>query len=319
MTDTSLRSRVDAALRGAGIAASVPARVSRVLGADAVELLGRLSTQQLAPLESGRSVTTLLLSPMGRLLHRVLLQPGSDGLLAVHVGAGESGLADWVDRYTFAEDCRIEPTDLSASLLAGPQAHALAGLAGDGATRQEAGLRLSARPFGAIASVVATGSSDELRAWAGDLIERGAVELDEAALLQLRVETGAVSAGAEFSESHHPLEAGLRADVSFTKGCYTGQEVVARQDSYDKVVRRLAGLVFEGRPELGEELASEDKAGCVVTSVAPEAPRGLPEDWPDGPACLGYVRSKTFEEGASVRTASGLEGRMLALPFPALR
>jgi folate-binding protein YgfZ len=319
MSDSNPRSQVEAACSGAGIATSVPAAVSRVLGGDAVELFGRLSTQDLAPLAKGESVTTIFLSPMGRLLHRVLLQPVEGGLRAVHVSAGEGSFADWVDRYTFAEDCRIEPTEQGASLLVGPRALELAGLPGEGATVERDGLVLSARRFGPLPSVVASGPQPERESWAAGLSERGASPLDGEGLLQLRVEAGVVSAGAEFSEDYHLLEAGLNDDVSFAKGCYTGQEVVARQDSYDKVVRRLAGLVFDGRPEPGAALASENKAACVVTSVAPVAPADLAEGWPSGPACLGFVRSKSFEEGAAVTTESGLQGRMLALPFPALR
>lgn len=319
MNPLSPRQQVDAVLQGAGVAATVPARVSRVTGTDAVELLGRLSTQDLKPLGDGRSVTTIFLSPTGRLLHRVLLQPVGESLVAVHVSAGEGGFADWVDRYTFAEDCSIESTELGALLLVGPGARELAGLAEDGATRESEGLVFSARAFGALPSVVASGPAQARETWAAAQLADGVARLDEPGLQQLRVESGVVSAGAEFSEDYHLLEAGLKSDASFTKGCYTGQEVVARQDSYDKVVRRLVGLVFDGRPSAGELLASENKAGCVVTSVATDAPAGLPDGWPAGPACLGYVRAKTFEEGGVVRSASGLEGRMLAPPFPALR
>ena len=60
----------------------------------------------------------------------------------------------------------------------------------------------------------------------------------------LRVEAGLPLWGRELSEQVTPLETGLLAAISFNKGCYTGQEVIARQTNYDKVTRNLVGLEF---------------------------------------------------------------------------
>ena len=68
----------------------------------------------------------------------------------------------------------------------------------------------------------------------------------------------------------NPLEAGLKEFVSFTKGCYVGQEVVARLDTYDKVQKRLVGLQWDAdsAPERGAKLVLDGKQVGVVTSAA---------------------------------------------------
>ena len=184
-------------------------------------------------------------------------------------------------------------------------------------------MRLARRSFGPLPSVVLTGATTALEESRVTLLGAGASELDAGEMRQLRVEAGVPQAGNELTEDHHPLEAGLSEDLSFTKGCYTGQEVVSRQDSRDKIVRALVGLVFEGSPNEGEALASEDKSGCRVTTVAPGRPSParptVDPSWPGGPACLGYVRSSNGTGGTAVRTAGGLQGVVVELPFPALR
>ena len=59
-----------------------------------------------------------------------------------------------------------------------------------------------------------------------------------------RILLGIPAPGHELTEDYNPLEAGLGEAVSFTKGCYVWQEVVARLNTYDTVSRRLVGLVF---------------------------------------------------------------------------
>ena len=319
---TSPANRALEAAATAGWCRWTSAECGTVSGADAADLLSRLSTQDLSPLGTGRAVTTVFLTGEGRVRHRVLLQPVDGGLRAVSESVPGAVLADWLDRYTFAEDCRWLAEPAAAPLLvvgrrtgAVLEAAGLRGLEADGDCATRGGLVAARRAFGPLPSVLVTGPEEELAELAAALGPAGALALDEASLLQLRVECGVPAAGAELDGQRHLLEAGLRDDASFEKGCYTGQEVVARQDTYDKVVRRLVGLCFEGRPAAGEELASEEKKGCLVTSVAPEPAL----EGEAGTLCLGFVRSAHAAPGTPVRTASGLEGRVIELPSPRLR
>jgi len=95
---------------------------------------------------------------------------------------------------------------------------------------------------------------------------------DDVSLTALRIEAGVPKMGAELDESTIPAAAGIvEQSVSFTKGCYTGQELVARIDSRgNNVPKRLLSLVIEGAdaPPVGAEVAAGDKAVGVVTSTA---------------------------------------------------
>jgi folate-binding protein YgfZ len=82
-----------------------------------------------------------------------------------------------------------------------------------------------------------------------------------------RIERGVPAFGSELNEDHNPLEAGLIDSISFNKGCYVGQEVVARLNTYDKVRRRLAvlrwpagGVSVDG-VSVGDEVTSKAAPG----------------------------------------------------------
>lgn len=133
----------------------------------------------------------------------------------------------------------------------------------------------------------------------------GAVPVDPADLEIARVEAGIVRMGAELDERTIPAETGLvERTVSFTKGCYTGQELVARIDSRGaKVARRLVGLHLAGdgaaAVRAGAVLRSADKEAGTVTSVA------LSPTF--GPIALGYAR-RAVDLGATVEVTFPADG-----------
>ena len=134
------------------------------------------------------------------------------------------------------------------------------------------------------------------------------IGLERAATLEtLRVEAGTPRQGAELDDDVLPDEARLDAAISTTKGCYVGQEIVARLRSRGSVNHLLVGLRFEsGLPEPGEAIQVGDKRTGEVTSVAAS------------PACgdigLGYVRRAHSEAGTVVEVA-GHRASVAALPF----
>jgi folate-binding protein YgfZ len=86
----------------------------------------------------------------------------------------------------------------------------------------------------------------------------------------LRIEAGLPAWGRELSDQVTPLEAGLLPAISFSKGCYTGQEIIARQVNYDKVTRNLVGLVLppDAPSELRGATVQGPGRGGFVASVA---------------------------------------------------
>jgi len=149
------------------------------------------------------------------------------------------------------------------------------------------------------------GDTDAL---ASALRGRGAVPVDEAAAEVLRVEAGRPRYGVDLDDGVIPQEAGLNERaVSFTKGCYVGQETVARLHWRGKPNRHLRGLRLSAPAAHGDELRLGDRVvGAVGTAVV--SPRR-------GPLALAIVRREA-EPGAAVSVGPGdTTAEVVELPF----
>ena len=134
----------------------------------------------------------------------------------------------------------------------------------------------------------------------------------------LRVEAGVPVAGAELTEDINPWEAGLDSVISLHKGCYNGQEVIARLNTYKKIKQLLRGLHLDGGqplPANGCPLRAGGKNAGFVTSAV-SSPRF-------GAIALAYVRSGFQEPGSAVEVKNEVPGAayvaatVTALPFGA--
>jgi folate-binding protein YgfZ len=279
----------------------------RFEGKDAVDLLDRLSTNDLAALAPGIGASTVLTTNKGRVIDLLTVVHLGDHLLVLCSRDAAARVSEWIDFYTFDEDLVIsDVTDqYYIAGLAGPDALASAQrLTGDAAA--------DLPPYGAVeadvadltATVVRTeflgvGTFDFVVAGSDGQALKEAVAshaefVGPEALEAVRIERGIPAFASELNEDHNPLEAGLIDSISFNKGCYIGQEVVARLNTYDKVQRRLAVLnwppdpasaspVSVGDPvSIGDEVTGGDKAIGAITSVASH-PNG-------GFVGLAYVR-----------------------------
>jgi aminomethyltransferase len=138
-----------------------------------------------------------------------------------------------------------------------------------------------------------------------------AVGLD--ALNILRIEAGIPLLGRDMTDETIPLEANLLDAISYTKGCYIGQEVIARIDARGHVNRQLRGLVLEGNilPQAGDVILSPDREVGWITSVAhsPILKQNI---------AMGYIRREVFTPGThlEVRTGDAILGAIVVeLPF----
>ena len=108
-----------------------------------------------------------------------------------------------------------------------------------------------------------------------------------------RILLGLPISGHELTEDHNPLEAGLRDAVCFDKGCYVGQEVVARLNTYDKVSRTLVGLTLpDGSTPPATDVSiyfRQDEVGRVTSST-------VPPGW-SHPVALAYLKRRIAEAG----------------------
>ena len=313
------------AAKHAAVVADVSDRgLLRMVGEDALDLLHRLSTQDLLALQPGEGTATVLTTSKGRILDVLVVQRRTDSL-RLHVSAGnQPRVLDWLDTYTILEDSEAsDETDEHGQLLIfGPAAGEVVDSAAsdpalDGldlfhhrearlGTAQVAITRAEAPAGGGFHVAAPLGEAESARQ---ALIDAGAVPVDGDTFEVLRVEAGLPAFGSELDERWNPHEAGLERHISYTKGCYIGQEVIARLDAYDKVQRELRGLraVGGGVPSVGSKLLMDGKEAGAVTSVA---------DSPDfGPIALAYVRRAHADPGARLVTAEGAEVEVAALPF----
>ena len=142
--------------------------------------------------------------------------------------------------------------------------------------------------------------------------ESGVPLVDAETYNVLRVESGLPATGLELTEDINPWEANLDTSISLNKGCYNGQEIIARLNTYQKIKQRLRGLRLESPLEMGTaaQLFSDGRAAGTVTSSV-VSPRF-------GPIALAYVRGdwQTAGQSLQVRAAENEQAAIVAnLPF----
>jgi len=280
-----------------------------ITGDDALDLIDRLSTNALQDLEAGHGERTVLTSNKGRIVDVLFVLREAESLLVLTGPDNQEKVSGWLDFYTIIED--ITTRDITGETamfsLAGPDAPAtLRALLGAQTEPPDADETISAVIGGVQSTIIRTDfigvpAYDMVVAltdgpkFRDTLLETGAEPAGFDPTEALRVELGIPAFGKELGESYNPLEAGLLPLISFTKGCYIGQEVVARLNTYDKVKKRLVGLRWDGdsAPEAGTPLLLEGKQVGVVTTVA-RSPRFA------GVIGLGYVRKAQATPGTEL-------------------
>ena len=282
-----------AALRG-GVALVAPVEADwlDVFGADRVRFLHNLTTCDVRALTPGGSARAFLTDVKGHVLADADLLAFADRLrLRLPPGRG-APIAAHLARYLIADRVEIAPrADLAAAELRGAAAPALLESLGAGPPARAgahheielggARVRARARPLGrwprlelSAGAAELAGALAQLRAAAAG---RGLVEPGPEALEAARIEDGELAWGVDYGAENFPQESGEESAVSTTKGCYLGQEVVARLHFRGQLQRLARGLVFDGgvRPEAGVELRADDgRAAARATSVAASAALG---------------------------------------------
>jgi len=298
----------------------------RLLGRDRLEFLHRISTGDVRNLRPGEGRLTALLNPKGRILDLLhALASESDLLLVTSAGTGGK-VRSWIETFLFREQVLLEDAGSLPCLgLFGPESPAVLGRLAGGewgglppAHHRVAGIAgapvriVRTHPLAGCGFLLLGEKEAALPLWE-ELARGGAVPAGSEALDRLRIAAGVPEAGKELTEEHNPWEAGLDAAISLTKGCYTGQEVVARLHHYGKVQRRLSGMRLEGAPPpAGSDVSAGGEAIGSITSAAP-SPDG------NGSAALGILAAHRALPGTEVLVkwpAGEARGRIVPLPSP---
>ena len=286
----------------------------RCTGEDALDLLNRLSTNALVDLPAGSGAHTVLTSNKGRIVDVIFVLRRADHLLLLTGAGNEARVAEWIDFYTIIEDTEVEDVTAktAAVSLMGPGAHGLlASLAGpdtaparneDAAEVVVDGVQATAirRDMGAIPAFDLIAPDADGPALQDAVTEAGACPVGRDAVELARIDQGIPAFGAELNETYNPLEAGLQHMVSYTKGCYIGQEVIARLTTYDKVQKRLVRLAWrpDADVDAGARLMLDGRQAGVVTSAIrdPHTGNGIG---------LGYARKTLTGAGTRLTSADG--------------
>ena len=233
-----------------------------VTGPEAADFLERMVSNEVASLQTGEARRALLLTPKGRIVAPLrAVREGPEAFLLITNAELAETLASALLRARFAAKCEIEVQPYRGYLRIGE---------GEGIRNDDYGV-------------------EAYESW--DEAEREAAPADE--LEPLRIDAATPAWGSELDESVLPAEAGLdETHISFTKGCYPGQEPIARLQHRGKVNRRLRLLEIDSASS-GEEITYEGKAVGRVTSAIPGR-------------ALAYVRTEVPEDAeldVSGRTA----------------
>ena len=308
-----LAEHYEALTRGVGVVDRSDVGRLVVSGEDAVDLLERLSTNALTELDVGEGAATVLTTNKGRILDLLLVLRRESDLLVL-TGPGNQGrVAEWVDFYTFVEDVSVEDVTSTTAMLGvvGPGASATVEAVTGVAAAELALYESHAGTVGGTEAVVIR--SDPVGEPGYDVVVRAdarqrafdallsvdALQVGSEAFDVVRIERGVPAFGNELTEAFNPLEAGLIDIISFTKGCYVGQEVVARLNTYDKVQKRLMRMRWDAdaHVEPGAKLVLDGRQVGVVTSAA---------EYPDGGGVgLGYVRRAHASAGVVLPVEGG--------------
>jgi folate-binding protein YgfZ len=270
-------------------------------GAEAADFLQGQVTNDIVGLAPGTGCYALLLNHKGKVRVDMRVLRGPDWIW-IDCAKGALPVIDHMIRtYGIGRDIRREDVTDSRTIVSvlGPRAREA--LAVDVPDEENA----FAESDGAL--YVATDLGVDVIAPAGALPE-GIETVSEEAAECLRVESGRPRLGYDFDSDTIPQEAGLNErGVSFTKGCYVGQETVARLHYKGKPNRHLRGLRLSAPAERGDELRLGERVVGTLGSVA-ESPV-------HGPIALALVRREA-EPGAPVAVGTGgASAEVVELPF----
>ena len=284
-------------------------------GPDAKPFLQGQVTQDVEALEPGRGAYAAFLTHKGKMLGDLRVLDLGDELLLSCERAALQELFNMIRRYKLGSDFELHKRTLEMGELSliGPDARRVAGAGALGGEEHDnVRAEIGGHPVVLVATDVGVDvfcAAERVDGVRGALVAAGAVEAGEAAAEVVRVERGRPRYGIDLDDSVIPQEAGLNERaVSFTKGCYVGQETVARLHYRGRPNRHLRGLRLSAPAEPGAVLRlGEREVGRIGSAVVSPAL---------GPIALALVRREA-EPGDTLGVGDGdVCAEVVDLPFP---
>lgn len=271
-----------------------------ISGETRFDLLNRMSTQKVQSMNNGEGTATILTTDIGRIIDRLLLYATGSTFYALTSENNSDAIARYLMRFVFFQD-DFHMQDISEGTLIfgvyGPQARQK--IIAAGFTDEDLPLHhWRQTKFGDITAYLmrtdpihgtgyfVIGEEKDREALWQRLLDTDLAVANAAAFDYLRIEAGWPRFNHELTGDYIPLEANLWADVSFNKGCYIGQEIIARMESRGKLAKRLVQLTADAPLESGSGIQANGKNAGTVTSTAVG---------PNGTIGLGYVKTAVLD------------------------
>ena len=265
-----------------------------VTGRDSRDLLHRLATNTILGLSPGQGVQCCFCTNKGRLIDcTVVLDRGEDLLILTN---NPGRLSGHIQQYTITEDVTVSNYMAIELVVCGPRAKEILGVELEPWCYTEvalAGVKILVARIEPLAGDAYSLLAPDAVALRTLLAEQGD-RLDADTVRKLRIRQGLPAYPNEINEDYNPWEAGLDGAISLQKGCYVGQEIVARLNAYDKVKRRLVALRLDGLRAAGDALEVDGEIAGRLTTVAEDI-------------ALGYVKSEFAVPGTRIGFAEVAE------------
>jgi folate-binding protein YgfZ len=307
---------IHAAKEGVAVCERSQLGIIRIFEDDRLRFLHNQSTNDFQRLKPGEGCDTVFLTSTARTIDLVSSYVLNDAVLLLVSANRREFLMQWLDRYIFFADKvgLADVTDETAVL-------SLVGIESKGIIEKLGAGQLIGQPAGnhilidGVIFAVGSGLAEpgytlilpiaQKQKWWHKILELGAVELSDRAWETLRILQGRPVPDLELTDDYNPLEVGLWQTVSFDKGCYIGQETIARLNTYKGVKQYLWGIRLHDSAEPGTIITIGDEKVGKLTSYT---------ETPDGHFGLGYIRSKVGGVGLKVQVGT-TAGEVVAVPF----
>ena len=296
-----------------------------VSNADRLRFLHNQSTNSFSLRQPGEGCDTVFVNSTGRTIDLATAYVTEEAVLLLVSPNRREAIITWMDRFIFfADKVTVQDVTDSTGTLT------LLGLDSDRLIEKLGAADLIGQPYGTHRTflVDGIGAGESVRVAVGsglaiagytlfcsreaiaplqNILESwGAAPLSPAGWEQLRIEQGRPAADHELTEEVNPLEAGLWHTISLSKGCYIGQETIARLHTYRGVKQQLWGVKLAAPVAPGSvALSGEDKVGKLTSCISTA----------DGALGLAYIRTKSLEAGIQTVQIEGTEGTLISLPF----
>jgi tRNA-modifying protein YgfZ len=301
-----------------GVAVVDRSHWSRIVvgGEERLRFLHNQSTADFLASKPGDCLDTVFVNSTGRTIDLATALILEQEVLLLFSPAKGAAMMELMDRYIFPAD-RVELRDVSATMATfstiGPESDRLIMQLGGSVTTT--GHQVLSLEGTEVRVAVGNGLGLPGHTWFIEtaaaaklwqkLLEMGALPMGDRLWENLRILQGRPAADRELTSDYNPLEVGLWQTISFSKGCYIGQETIARLNTYKGVKQYLWGIELPQEVPIGSELSLVGEKVGVLTSCTSgmEPVRGLV-----------YLKSKVGGVGLKVQVA-GVAGEILALPF----